>query len=180
MDELLKIDNTFNEGMFITKVNNIFIMLHSAVMMDDLNRVRHFLSEDLAKKYEKVLEDLNSRNVRQMYDELNVKTTVIKDIIINDDRVTIKLEIISRYMDYLVDKTTGKFISGYNDHRVEKVNNLELTKRIGVSSYGVDKKCPGCGANINVNNNGKCEYCGAIFNAKDYDWILTNIIVESR
>lgn len=49
MNELLNIDKTFNEAMFITKVNNIFIMLHSAIMMDDLNRVRHFISYNLEK-----------------------------------------------------------------------------------------------------------------------------------
>ena len=28
-----------------------------------------------------------------------------------------------------------------------------------------------------VNKNGKCEYCGTIFNAENYDWILTSIEV---
>lgn len=178
MNDLLKIDPTFNEGMFITKVNNIFVMLHSSVMMDNLERVKHFLSEDVYQKYDDILKDLNSRNVRQMYDELNVKNTYIKDIEIKEDCVIIKVDITSRYMDYLIDKTTGKFISGYNDHRIEKVNHLELTKKLGISSYKMDKKCPGCGANIDVNNNGKCAYCGSIFNTENYDWILTSIKVK--
>lgn len=178
MNDLLKIDPTFNEGMFITKVNNIFVMLHSSVMMDNLEKVKHFLSEDVYQKYDDILKDLNSRNVRQMYDELNVKNTYIKDIEIKEDCVIIKVDITSRYMDYLIDKTTGKFISGYNDHRIEKVNHLELTKKLGTSSYKMDKKCPGCGANIDVNNNGKCAYCGSIFNTENYDWILTSIKVE--
>ncbi len=178
MEELLKIDPTFNEGMFITKVNNIFVMLHSSVMMDNLERVKHFLSNNVYQKYESVLQDLNKRNVRQMYDELNVKNTSIKDITINNDCVIIKVDITSRYMDYLVDKETGKFVSGYNDHRIEKINHLEFTKSLKASSYNMDKKCPGCGANIDVNNSGKCAYCGSTFNAENYDWILTSIIVE--
>ena len=178
MNELIKMDPTFNEAMFITKVNNIFVMLHSAVMMDNLDRVRHFLSDNVILKYEKILKDLNNRNVRQMYDELNVKETHIRNIEIKEDCVIIKVEIISRYMDYLVDKSTGKFISGYNDHRIEKRNYLELTKMLGAKAYGLDKKCPGCGANIDVNNRGKCDYCGTIFNTKNYDWILTSIEVE--
>lgn len=180
MEELLKIDTTFNEGMFITKVNNIFIMLHSAIMMDDLNRVKHFISEGLEEKYEKLLNDYNARNVRQMYDELNVKETTIQDIQINKDSVIIKVEIVSRYMDYLVDKTTGTFISGYNDHRIEKINNLEFTKKINSKKYNIDKKCPSCGANININRNGKCDYCGTIFDTENYDWILTSIEVKNK
>ena len=178
MEELLKIDRAFNEGTFITKVNNIFIMLHSAIMMDDLNRVRHFISDEVALKYENILKKLNEQNVRQMYDELNVKETTIKNIQIYDERVIISVDIISRYMDYVVDKVSGKFISGENTRRVEKINRLEFTKLRSNNIYNIDKKCPGCGANIDVNNNGKCPYCGSIFNAKDYDWILTSIDVE--
>ena len=178
MNELLKIDSTFNEGMFITKVNNIFVMLHSAVMMDDLSRVKHFLSDDVYKKYESILKDLNQRNVRQMYDELNVKTTTIKDIQILDNRVIINVDIESRYMDYLLNKSNGVFVSGVNNRRIEKINHLEFTKLLTSSNYSIDKKCPGCGANIDVNKNGKCSYCGAIFDTKNYDWILTSIEVE--
>lgn len=178
MDELIKIDPSFNEGMFITKVNNIFVMLHSSIMFGDLSRVRHFLSEEVAEKYEKKLQELNAKNVRQMYDELNVKTTTIKNIQIKEDCVIINVDITSRYMDYLIDKTTNKFISGYNDHRIEKINHLEFTKLLNSKAYSIASKCPGCGANIDVNNHGKCDYCGTIFNAKNYDWILTSITIE--
>ena len=50
MNELIKLDESFNESMFISKANNIFIMLHTAVMKDNLNRVRHFLSNEIEKK----------------------------------------------------------------------------------------------------------------------------------
>ncbi len=178
MKELLEIDPTFNEGMFITKVNNIFVMLHTSIMMGSLDRVRHFLSDDVADKYEKIINDLNKRQVRRMFDELNVKETHLKDININDDCVIINVDITSRYMDYVVDINTGEFISGFNDHRIEKLNHLTFSKKKGAKTYKIDKKCEGCGANIDVNKDGKCEYCGRIFNAESYDWILTSIDVE--
>ena len=178
IDSILKVDPTFNEGMFITKVNNIFIMLHSAIMMDNLDRVRHFISKELEEKYDNILSDLRVRNRRQMYDELNVKTTTIKSVKITDDTIIVDVDIVSRYMDYLVDRDTGNFISGVNDHRVEKMNHLVLTKRIGASYRGLEKKCPSCGAAIDVNNNGKCPFCRTIFNTEKYDWILSSMIVE--
>ena len=177
MEELLKIDPTFNEGMFITKVNNIFVMLLSSFMMDNLSRVRHFISDEVNEKYEKNLKKLNKQNLRQMYDELNVKTTTIKDVEIKDDCVIIKVDIVSRAIEYLVNKDTGDYVTGIKDYRIEKTNHLEFTKKFGAKGYGMDKKCPGCGANIDVNKNGKCEYCGTIFNAENYDWILTSIEV---
>ena len=153
-------------------------MLHSAVMMDNLDRVRHYISDELEEKYDNILKDLRNRSRRQMYDELNVKTTSIKSVEIIDNTLVVKVNIVSRYMDYLIDRDSGKFVSGINDHRVEKMNHLIFTKKIGKSYSGIDKKCPGCGATIDVNSNGKCAYCGAIFNTENYDWILSSITVE--
>lgn len=175
MDELIKLDTSFNKSMFITKANNIFIMLHTAIMTDNLNRVRHFISYELEKKYENIIQEYNNKNLRKIYDELNVKTTEIKNIIIRDNKITINVEIISRYMDYFINKETGEYIRGEKNKRIEKLNHLVFEKIIDKNYQGIARKCPGCGANINVNSNGKCEYCGTIFNTEDYDWILTSI-----
>lgn len=175
MNELIKLDSSFNEGMFITKANNIFIMLHTAIMMDDLNRVRHFISTDLEKKYESIIQEYNNNNIRKMYDELNVKTTSIKNIEIRDNKTIINVDVLSRYMDYFINKDTGDYVSGENNRRVEKLNHLVFEKVIDNNYDKIARYCPGCGANIDVNSNGKCDYCGTIFNAEDYDWILTSI-----
>ena len=42
----------------------------------------------------------------------------------------------------------------------------------------VEAKCPGCGANINANYSGKCEYCGTTYDTVKYDWILEDIRVD--
>ena len=39
----------------------------------------------------------------------------------------------------------------------------------------LDSKCPSCGASIDVNRSGHCEYCGTTFDNENYDWILTSI-----
>lgn len=175
MNELIKYDSSFNEAMFITKSNNIFIMLYTSIMMDDLDRVRHFISAELEEKYEAVLRELNSKNLRQMYDELNVKTNTITGIKIENNEAIINTTLVSRYMDYKIDKDSGEKVSGDDTKRIEKTNYLVFKKTLGNNYNGIDRKCPGCGANISVNTNGKCEYCGSIFNVENYDWILTSL-----
>ena len=73
-------------------------------MMDDLDRVRHFISNNLEKKYELILKELKEKHLRQMYDELNVKDTNITNIEIKDNKICINVKLISRYMDYKVDE----------------------------------------------------------------------------
>ena len=49
-------------------------------------------------------------------------------------------------------------------------------KKIDGRNAGIVRKCPACGSSIDVNNNGKCNYCGAIYNNEDYDYVLSNIV----
>ena len=175
MKELLEIDSAFNENMFISKVNNIFVMLHSAIMMDDMNRVRHFISTELENKYDNILNDLNSKNLRQMYDELNVKSTNIESVNITNDKIIINVLLVVRYMDYLVNKDTLEYVSGINDRRIEKRYHLVLEKTIGNNYNSIIRKCPSCGASIDINNSGECKYCHSIFNTEKYDYVLTSI-----
>lgn len=175
LNELIELDNTFSESKFKTKVDNIFVMLHISIMTNDLERVKHFLSNEVYKNFEERLKYLNNNNQIQMFDELNVKSTEIEDIEINNETFIIKVKLVSRYMDYIIDKNTKKIISGNNSNRIQKDNFLTFTKKRNFKEQEMVRKCPSCGANMDVNNTGKCKYCGTIYNNADYDWILTNI-----
>ena len=124
------------------------------------------------------INELISHNKRQMYDEINVKNTMIINRKILEDKEIIDVEIVSRYMDYIIDINTGDLISGDDTRRIERRNILRFEKKLNTKDFGIVRKCPGCGASINVNNTGKCEYCDTIFNLDDYDYILVSINVN--
>lgn len=168
----------FNEAMFKTKVDNIFVKLYTCIMKGNLTDVRHFISEELYNNYINKINELISHNKRQMYDEINVKNTMIINRKILEDKEIIDVEIVSRYMDYIIDINTGDLISGDDTRRIERSNILRFEKKLNTKDFGIVRKCPGCGASINVNNTGKCEYCDTIFNLDDYDYILVSINVN--
>ena len=165
----------FNEAMFKTKVDNVFVKLLTAVMEGDLSSVKHFISDEVYQKYQDIIDKLDGRNERQMYDELNVKNTYVESREIVDDKEIVQVRIISRYMDYLIDKDTGNLIRGDNTRRIERDYHLTFTKKLITKDIGLVRKCPGCGASISVNTSGKCEYCDTIYNLEDYDYVLVDI-----
>lgn len=175
IDDLVREDSTFTESSFISKVDNLFIMLYSGIMLGSLERIKHKLSNNLINYYQGLINDLNSRNERQMFDELNVKSTSIMGIYKNSEKYSIEVMLVSRYMDYIVDKNTNKILRGNNSYRVEKNNYLVFTKRLNAKVEGVTRKCPGCNANIDSNNTGKCPYCGTFYDTANYDWILEEV-----
>ena len=175
VEEYTKIDGNFSESAFISKVDNTFIMLLSAIMTDNIPRVKHKISDELYDKYSNYLNELNNKNSRQMYDELNVKSTHISDITEDEENYIIKVLLVSRYMDYIADKTTFKLISGNNTSRIEKDNILTFKKKKDAQTESSARVCPTCGANIDANSTGICSYCGSSYNTETYDWVLTEI-----
>ena len=175
IDDLMREDSTFTEASFISKVDNIFIMLYSGIMFGNLERIKHKLSDKMVDYYQNIINDLNSKNLRHMFDELNVKSTMITGIYKDSEKYTIEVLLISRYMDYFVDKITNKFVSGNNSYRIEVNNNLVFTKHLNAKVEGTTRKCPGCNSNIDSNSTGKCPYCGTFYDTANYDWILEDI-----
>ena len=170
--------DNFNEAMFKTKVDNIFVKTYTCVMKQDLSDVSHFISSSLEEELQNKINILKKENKRQMYDELNVKDTRILSKRLLEDKEVIEVELISRYMDYIIDMNTGELVSGNDTRRIEKRNILIFEKKLNTKEIGIVRKCPGCGASISVNTSGKCEYCDSIYNQEDYDYILMSIDVK--
>lgn len=175
LDELIKLDPTFTVSGFKSKVDNIFVMLHTSLMTNNLKRVDHFISDDVYKEFNNRLQALNNNGQRQMFDELNVKSTDIENVEITDDKYIITVKIISKYLDYITDKISGEYISGDNHERIEKTNILTLEKLRNAKEQGKVRFCPNCGNSLDVNNSGFCEYCHSTYNQEDYDWVLTKM-----
>lgn len=178
VEEFKNVDITFNESMFLTKINNIFIQLFSAIMLNQLDDVKHFVSEDVYNWALDKVNRMNESNYRQMYDELNVKESKILSIEVNESVYTIKVFLQSRYMDYIINLSNGNTVSGNDSSRIQVDYTLTFTKKANARIQGLIRRCPGCGAPINVNDSGKCEYCGAIYNQEDYDWVLSRLDIS--
>lgn len=174
MNEILKYDSEFSESKFKTYVDNVFIQLHMAVVTKELENVKHFLSDEVYNLYKQKVDNLTQRHLIQMYDEINVAQTEILNYQVTNTDMIIKVYILSRYLDYLMDED-GNYVSGDTDVRSERANYLTFTKKNNHKEMGSVRKCPGCGASIDVNASGKCAYCGTIYNLDDKDWVLTSI-----
>jgi len=156
-----------------SKFSNMFIMLLLGIQTNNLDDVKHYLSESVYNKYNELCEKHKKNKEMQLYDEMNVKSIGI-DLEEDENYDIANVHIVSRYMDYIIDLNTGKKKSGIDDHRIEVEHDLIFKKKKGAHK-GAIVKCQGCGANLDVNHSGKCEYCGEIYSAEDYDFILTSI-----
>ncbi len=173
-DELQKLEPEFTESMFQTKVNNIFVAMMNAIMFRDIERVSSSLGEEMRGVISNRINELNQNHEIQMYDELNVKHNEVVKVTILEDRYQIDVKLTSRYMDYKLDSDSKALKSGNNSSRIEKVNWLTFEEKRNHKSLGTSAKCPSCGAPIDYNYTGVCEYCGSQMPKEDYDWVLVS------
>ena len=173
-----KYDSSIDNSMFKTKVDNIFIQLYNGISNGDLIDVKHKISDKVYDKYQIEVDKNNKDNLKHVFGELNVTSTKILSVDDKDNMIIVKVELVSRYMDYFVNKDTNDYVKGINTHRVEHKNYLTLFKKKNVKDMKANLYCPGCGKPANVNETGHCSYCGAIFNTEDYDYILSDIEVK--
>lgn len=175
LDNLVQEDKEFSEAAFKAKADNIFIQLYTAVMKQDLQRVKHFLSDDVYAKYEQKINQIKERNEIQIYDELNVSDTNIVNVVETDEEFKLYINLLTKYLDYVISKDTRAFLRGNKDVRTERRINLVFTKPKRAKELKAARTCPNCGANLDLNKTGVCAYCGSVFKLKDYDWVLTEI-----
>lgn len=176
MNSLLEFDPSFLEANFLSFVDNVFIKLHLALMKGNLDEVRHFISDSIYSEFDNRLKVLNEKNERQIFGEINVKDSKIEECTETEDSFLIKVTLISRYLDYVIDKDSGTKKRGNDSSRKEKTNTLIFERKKDLKKREKSIHCPSCGANMDINNSGKCNYCGQIYKQEDYDWVLQSLV----
>lgn len=63
IQKIVKEDNDFSEAKFKAKADNIFIQIYTAVMKKNLERVKHFLSEEMCQEFEQKIRNLSNSRI---------------------------------------------------------------------------------------------------------------------
>lgn len=109
IEEIKQYDSNFSESGFITYINNIFVQIKMAIVLKNLINIRHFVSNNLYEQLEGIVDNLNKKELIQMYDELNVYDTKLLKFSKTDEKLVLEVNLISRVLDYQIDKN-GKIV----------------------------------------------------------------------
>ncbi len=174
INEIIKYDTNFDESIFLTRIDHVFIMILDAIMERDMSSVSHYLSDDVLNKFTSLVNEyLNDGKIR-LFDEMNIKESNIESVNVSEDKINITCRIVTRYMDYFINED-GDYISGINDHRVENTHYVVFSKRLDASELKAARRCPNCGHTLDINASGICPYCNGVFNMEKYDYIVTSM-----
>lgn len=166
----MKIDDSF-----LTYVDNVFIKTLHGIMFDKLDEVDHFIGDNLFDKLQGVVKKLKDNNEIQMYEMTNIKSSSISNKYVKNDKFIVEISLVARYISYVVNSQTKELVSGDDKNRDEYNYILVFEKNLEANDIPPVCICPSCGSNMDINDSGKCGYCGSIFNLEDFGFIMVEM-----
>lgn len=168
--ELLDLNKFPEEKQFEIQAFNIYKELQFAWMNFDEERIRKLTTDEMYNMYLMQMDTLKVKNQKNlMYDIKYLGSRVVNRHEENGQETIVINMQVSCY-DFIIDTTTNKVVRGF----ATKLNNYsyELTFVKTTDNKKLDI-CPRCGAPVEGNNSGVCEYCGSTLISNNYTLVMS-------
>jgi len=178
-EKLVEKDPDWNEDRFLDTAETIFFTVQEGWTKKELNICRPYLSNSVYGRFKKQLEDLTKRGLRNVCENVVVGSTEIVKIEQDKqfDSLTVKFRASMR--DYKIDEKTGSVVEGSTAQTPPFTEYWTFIRKAGLKTkeaHAVEsKKCPNCGAPLEINESGVCKYCKANVVSGNFDWVLSKI-----
>ena len=179
LEKLYKRDPNFREDILKEKIARVYVEMQNAWQEQKWDPMRAYLSPQLYTMLENQLRELISSGRKNIIKDISVLNVELFDYEEDDDTQHLYVMVETRVIDYTIDNYNN-VVSGDPNKEVFMGYGYHLVRPLNATAPQVNgeikqMKCPSCGAPIDINRSAKCEYCGTIIEAKDYDWVISNI-----
>ena len=184
MNEYYPIDPDFNEEAFREKLANLYVQMQNGWTAKDIEPLRPYFSDALYTQMERQLQAYKAGHRTNYVERIAVMNVSLKGFRQTPENDLITAVLQTRIVDYTLDDNTGNLISGNRTREKFMTYEWDLVRSKGKTTSataGVKKIfCPNCGAPLDVNSSARCEYCGSVIHADNYDWQLAAIRAISQ
>ena len=150
-------------------VYDSYVKIQQAWSANDIDKVRHLLSDEIYNKYKMDITTMISKNQRnEMSDFEFINAYIIKVSEKNNSKFIYSiLEVYCK--DYMINTTNNKVTRGMNT-RINHYTYM-LTFKLGNSVSIIN--CPSCNAKLsNKGTSTTCEYCGSVIERESDELVL--------
>lgn len=168
-EEISVLDTNLDLEEFKTTAFNIYKDVQNAWMNFDLESIKNLVSDEIYNMYTMQLDTLKIKGQQNIKSDIELHEFYITNITFENNVETIETIMTVECYDYIVDNN-NKVIRG------NKYNKMIYTYKITFTKHTTDKAikyCPNCGAKVDINSTGKCDYCASTIINKETKWIMT-------
>jgi predicted lipid-binding transport protein (Tim44 family) len=175
-------DPDFDEDRFLADVQRSFFTVEEAWTELEPDMSRQVMADGLWQQHKVQIENYQRNGTRNVLDGLAVGKVTVLGASSDQTFDTITVRILAACADYDVataDGKDGKVVRG-NKHDMSQFEEDWIFQRSAKATTKgaggtMQKKCPNCGAPLDVDLAGICKFCRAPVMSGDYDWVLTRI-----
>ena len=173
-------DPGFNEADFLSDVNRAFFTIQQAWTERRPDISRQVMHDGIWQQHKFQIDQYLSMNKQNILENLAIQNT--RSVAVHTDEAfdTIVVRFFASCADYDIDLSNDKrkivkgdkTIADWAEDWVFQRSSRATTKPNGGT---MAKKCPNCGAPLDLDLAGICKYCKAPVMSGEFDWVLTRI-----
>lgn len=180
MADIQQTDPNFRDEALTEKISNLYVQMQNAWTAKDFEPMKPYFTDALYTQFDRQLDELRNSHQTNHVDKIAVLGVALRGWYETDENQCVVAEVRTRIVDYNVDDKTGEVVAGSKDEEKFMTYEYTMIRTKGtITAVQKDetesKLCPNCGAPININHTARCEYCGSVVNAKDFDWVIGTI-----
>ncbi len=176
IQSLMSKDPQFRWEVFQARVGLIFSEFQVAWSSRDLARMRPFLSDHLFQTQAYWIETYKAQRLRNVTDRARITALELAKFGSDKFYDAITVRLYGTGLDYTVSDDGNRVVSGSTSRERAYSEYWTLVRGTARNAPSrADKACPNCGAPLQINMAGYCEYCKAKVTSGEFDWVLSRI-----
>ena len=149
----------FNKNEFLKQGYNIYLDVQNAWMNFSLDDVKDKITDELYNMYDSQLSTLEVKGEQNIMKDFALRKSYLKDVVNQNNNITITAGYVIELYDYIIEQSTEKVLRGFPNNKLCITYEMKFRRTLDESAKV--ENCPNCGAKIDMNSSGICEYCGS-------------------
>lgn len=178
LKQIKNIDPNFSEEKMLSWVKELFVKLQNAWTQRDWEKMKIYETQSLFEQHKAQVQGYIDTNRINVVEEIKIENIAIYKFSKQGDRDIIEIALQSKMKDYIIDATTKQVLEGDKKQSKGNIYKLTFERKTGIKTSKENTQtinCPNCGAQTDITEVGKCEYCGSILKTGANGWVLSSL-----
>ncbi|HZU17833.1 MAG TPA: TIM44-like domain-containing protein [Candidatus Dormibacteraeota bacterium] len=177
VDEIRRADPDFEPESFLQRAEMAFLLVKRAYQDRNVHAARAFMAPELWRAWSAGVEELLQRHQRPVLENLNVRDLQVPFVSHEPTGDTVQVHFDYVATSYVVDEEGKVLFGDTEDQRYGEVWTFRRAAgaRTVVEGGVTASTCPNCGALLQLDDDGRCDHCGADITSGDYDWVVVRM-----
>ena len=176
IENFYNIDPTFSPEEMKRRIADMYADFQKCWQEKDISPLRRYMTSAFYAQMDRQLDNYRNNHRTNYIDDIKVLGIELIGWRKEGSNIAMIARIHTSIIDYVTDDNTGDIIRGsMKDQKRMCYEWTVVRPECPPSNRSSVQTCPNCGAHIDVNYSGVCEYCGTTISTPGADWAVSNI-----